>query len=73
MAQEEAPRGSGMPDLPKPLSLEQFEQGVTLGTGSFGRVRFATHTVRGASARRDGRDGVGQATRCLPRKLGRSR
>lgn len=27
----------------KNLTLEQFEVGVTLGTGSFGRVRFATH------------------------------
>jgi len=32
--------------LPPPLDLTQFTVGVTLGTGSFGRVRFATHKVR---------------------------
>ena len=32
--------------LPTPISLEDFEVGVTLGTGSFGRVRFSTHKVR---------------------------
>lgn len=26
-------------------STDDFEVGVTLGTGSFGRVRFATHKV----------------------------
>ncbi|KAG2983514.1 hypothetical protein PC118_g9392 [Phytophthora cactorum] len=26
-----------------PLDGSQFDMGVTLGTGSFGRVRFATH------------------------------
>ena len=26
-------------------SFDDFEVGVTLGTGSFGRVRFATHKV----------------------------
>ena len=26
-------------------SLDEFDVGVTLGTGSFGRVRFATHKV----------------------------
>ncbi len=31
--------------LPTPISLDDFEVGVTLGTGSFGRVRFATHKV----------------------------
>lgn len=31
--------------LPTPLSLDDFEVGVTLGTGSFGRVRFAIHKV----------------------------
>jgi hypothetical protein len=31
--------------LPTPLSLLDFDVGVTLGTGSFGRVRFATHKV----------------------------
>ena len=30
-------------ELPTPLSLEDFDLGVTLGTGSFGRVRFCTH------------------------------
>ena len=29
--------------LKGPLSLDQFDLGVTLGTGSFGRVRFVTH------------------------------
>ena len=27
-------------------STDDFEVGVTLGTGSFGRVRFATHKAR---------------------------
>jgi hypothetical protein len=31
--------------LPLPLTLNDFELGVTLGTGSFGRVRFAKHKV----------------------------
>lgn len=31
--------------LAAPLDATQFEMGVTLGTGSFGRVRFATHKV----------------------------
>ena len=31
-----------------PLSLSDFEVGVTLGVGSFGRVRIATHKVRGS-------------------------
>ncbi len=31
--------------LPTPICLDDFEVGVTLGTGSFGRVRFATHKV----------------------------
>jgi hypothetical protein len=31
--------------LPAPLKLADFEQGVTLGTGSFGRVTFVTHKV----------------------------
>lgn len=31
--------------LPTPLLLDDFEIGVTLGTGSFGRVRFTTHKV----------------------------
>lgn len=38
----EATAGKNM-KLPQPLSLDKFELGVTLGTGSFGRVRFATH------------------------------
>jgi hypothetical protein len=33
--------------LPTPLDPSQFEMGVTLGTGSFGRVRFATHKKTG--------------------------
>ena len=33
--------------LPTPLCLDDFEVGVTLGTGSFGRVRFATHRTTG--------------------------
>lgn len=28
-----------------PLSLADFNCGVTLGTGSFGRVKFSTHKV----------------------------
>lgn len=28
---------------PGPFSMDDFETGVTLGTGSFGRVRIATH------------------------------
>lgn len=28
---------------PGPFSMEDFDAGVTLGTGSFGRVRIATH------------------------------
>ena len=31
--------------LPTPLKMDDFEQGVTLGTGSFGRVKFVNHTV----------------------------
>ena len=31
--------------LPTPLGLTDFDLGVTLGTGSFGRVRFVTHKV----------------------------
>ena len=27
------------------LGLDSFDVGVTLGTGSFGRVRFGTHKV----------------------------
>lgn len=36
----------GVRTLPSPLGLSDFELGVTLGTGSFGRVRFVTHKVR---------------------------
>lgn len=32
--------------LPSPLCLDDFDLGVTLGTGSFGRVRFVTHKVK---------------------------
>jgi serine/threonine protein kinase len=28
-------------------SIDDFDVGVTLGTGSFGRVRFATHNATG--------------------------
>lgn len=31
-----------------PLSLDQFNVGVTLGTGSFGRVKFSTHNDAGS-------------------------
>ena len=31
--------------LPTPITLADFDVGVTLGTGSFGRVRFSTHKV----------------------------
>lgn len=31
--------------LPTPLGMTDFDLGVTLGTGSFGRVRFVTHKV----------------------------
>jgi protein kinase A len=34
--------------LPTPLSLDDFDVGVTLGTGSFGRVRFVTHKTTGS-------------------------
>lgn len=36
---------AGIRTLPTPVCLDDFEVGVTLGTGSFGRVRFATHKV----------------------------
>ena len=38
-------RGGRIERLPNPLTLEQFDMGITLGTGSFGRVRFAVHKV----------------------------
>jgi len=31
-----------------PLSLADFNVGVTLGTGSFGRVKFSTHKIKGS-------------------------
>ena len=34
--------------LPTPLALTDFDVGVTLGTGSFGRVRFCTHRSTGS-------------------------
>ena len=34
---------SSVRSISGPISLTDFELGVTLGTGSFGRVRFATH------------------------------
>ena len=30
-----------------PITMAQFDLGVTLGTGSFGRVRFVTHKSTG--------------------------
>ena len=38
-------RGGRVERLPQPITLDQFELGVTLGTGSFGRVRFVVHKV----------------------------
>jgi hypothetical protein len=32
--------------LTGPISLTDFDVGITLGTGSFGRVKFATHKVK---------------------------
>lgn len=37
--------GSGIRQLPTPIDLSHFTCGVTLGTGSFGRVRFAKHNA----------------------------
>jgi serine/threonine protein kinase len=34
--------------LPSPVDLDHFEIGVTLGTGSFGRVRIVTHKSTGS-------------------------
>lgn len=31
-----------------PFTLDMFDMGVTLGTGSFGRVRFCTHKAKGS-------------------------
>ncbi|KAJ1401206.1 kinase-like domain-containing protein, partial [Ochromonadaceae sp. CCMP2298] len=35
--------GDSVRTLPTPINLTDFDVGVTLGTGSFGRVRFSTH------------------------------
>jgi hypothetical protein len=43
--------GASVRTLPTPLTLDDFDVGVTLGTGSFGRVRFATHKVLCHSSR----------------------
>jgi len=40
--------GEEVRTLPSPLGLSDFELGVTLGTGSFGRVRFVTHKATGS-------------------------
>eukprot|EP00605_Chrysophyceae_sp_TOSAG23-4_P002717 GSChrysophyteH1.ASY1.ANO1.2996.1 assembled CDS len=40
--------GEEVRSLPSPLGLSDFELGVTLGTGSFGRVRFVTHKGTGS-------------------------
>ena len=32
--------------LPSPLTIDDFELGVTLGIGSFGRIRFCSHKVK---------------------------
>jgi hypothetical protein len=45
MAEGQINPGSGLPILATPIELPHFDQGVTLGTGSFGRVRFVTHKV----------------------------
>jgi serine/threonine protein kinase len=34
--------------LPTPMKLDDFEIGITLGTGSFGRVRIVTHKSTGS-------------------------
>lgn len=46
-----AARGGRVERLPQPVTLDQFEMGVTLGTGSFGRVRFVVHKVSGLRGR----------------------
>ena len=38
----------GIRTLPTPISLDDFDVGITLGTGSFGRVRFSTHKETGS-------------------------
>jgi serine/threonine protein kinase len=40
--------GEEVRTLPTPIALGDFELGVTLGTGSFGRVRFVTHKSTGS-------------------------
>uniref|UniRef100_A0A6S9HA20 cAMP-dependent protein kinase n=1 Tax=Heterosigma akashiwo TaxID=2829 RepID=A0A6S9HA20_HETAK len=47
MAEEQKQEESTLA-LPQPLSLDDFDLGVTLGTGSFGRVRFITHKATGS-------------------------
>lgn len=48
MAEGQINPGSGLPILATPIELPHFDQGVTLGTGSFGRVRFVTHKTTGS-------------------------
>jgi len=48
MAEGTIQPGSGLPVLATPIELTHFVQGVTLGTGSFGRVRFVTHKTTGS-------------------------
>eukprot|EP00968_Pinguiococcus_pyrenoidosus_P019102 scaffold2012_cov228-Pinguiococcus_pyrenoidosus.AAC.9 len=50
---------SALPELPGPMTLEHFDLGVTLGTGSFGRVRLATHKVRSPAGLQGGAIGNG--------------
>lgn len=48
MAEGQTNPGSGLPTLATPMELGHFDLGVTLGTGSFGRVRFVTHKTTGS-------------------------
>jgi serine/threonine protein kinase len=48
MAEGQTNPGSGLPALATPMELGHFDLGVTLGTGSFGRVRFVTHKTTGS-------------------------
>ena len=41
----EKPTSSSVRSFNGPINLSDFDLGVTLGTGSFGRVRFAIHKV----------------------------
>lgn len=43
MASAATETSGGRPLGPGPFSMDDFDTGVTLGTGSFGRVRIATH------------------------------